>query len=1204
MKKIAALSLAAIATLAMSAAFADDEQAVKAIWEKSSWDGGFVPSENNAIFGRVPEASSSGLSTSEGSKKYEALTDGLAKGKANDMTTCLANNAILRYSLGEARTITEVRIYSTWVGTGRDTLSVSSVVAKTAGGEEIVLSPSSVSYSGNNCCACVTLKMEDGSPICADAVEIIFNFGGQENGYVGYAELEVLAEGFITEKISVHEITAGNDVEITATPSTPVFYGLNGGNLVISGNDTVVEHSIAQQPIMNNTYFGDYWPWIEGTVTVKDGASLISNTQLFRGSGVDDGNNNTKLRQLIVASGAKVAFQPKSGYVDIIGIRNGSAENAAVRVTGEGSVLTLPDKVYVGKKNDGNPAGHHAIVEVNDGGVMEQGALYLGYNCSEFKFLVDNGIVKATKGIYGFNGYARWTGATIHLKDCTVETPFYKMQYPHANGGTTVTFDGALFKPAGTPEAKFIDASPTGDPKCPHTLTGNGLVLEAPEGSSLEVSAMLQGDGGFTKRGAGTVVLSADNAYTGVTAVEAGRLEITGSIKGALTVSAGANAVFSSVPFLPAMAISEGGSVSVAGYGAEINDVTDYSGSFVITGVDTWPRNTALLKSNTAGFLEKIAKELNETVEVEEGYGFSIVEGSVQLVRQGIQNGTIVWTGAGSDTSWGTKENWSGQDRHIYSGDTLVIDNGGTSTVDFGERVVLKSLLFNENISSHTIAGASLSDTLKIDNFVTNLSASAQAIDVAISTDKAELSVHAEGDVAFSKGFVNEGLNTSLLVKTGPGTLIANGGLAGFSACLYEGALDLCGDGAASFDQPDGADPVIASGTTLRNGAYTYRNAKDGYLPWSTGKVVVDNASLTTPNLFTAGGSNIEDCERRQLVITNNASVTITQTPAYIISRDNGDGLDASGNKSTATPVEVKVLDNSLLKLTASQSQLYIGMFYGYAAARNGRLDVVDSSVFGYNLKIGHRAGRSWLFVTNSVVSFSSSIQLCPDARNGFDTNGIEARFSDSIVTTSVFRVFATNPNKHFCYFDNTTLVSNGEREMFLEKKDGHDKGVIFIEDGGLKVVAPVDKLTKINANANIEGTGGLTKLGEGILELASTNTYAGATVVSEGTLRLTGRVAGAIEVASGASLELPVSAAGDEVPSVASLVMKEGSVLKAVVPGLPEGVKRVDILRSSGEISIPEVVDESGNGFYVSSAGGLKVLRYGRKPGFMVNVR
>ena len=626
----------------------------------------------------------------------------------------------------------------------------------------------------------------------------------------------------------------------------------------------------------------------------------------------------------------------------------------------------------------------------------------------------------------------------------------------------------------------------------------------------------------------------------------------------------------------------------------------------VVTGASEWPRDTPILTSPNVAFLEKAAMWLNENENNTEDFCFAVKDGAVQFLKRGLE--TAEWIGVGEDDLWSNCNNWEGVLQGVKPNMAVVVSAGGLSVNDLG-RLPLYSFTFAKNISEHDVAASSESDELSLSAYIRNESSVKQKFSLPVAIDAELMKLHTVGDIEFSQGL--KGKNDIELIKTGAGALIVNGGLSGVNVKLSEGALDLCGKGEALFVQEDGAEPVIASGTALRNGIYTYQNVKKGYLPWSTGNVVVDNASLTTPKLFKAGGDRIKDCERRQLVITNNASVIVTQTPAYIISRDNGDGLDVSGNESTTTPVEVKVLDNSLLKLIADQSQLYIGMFNASTAARNGRLDVVDSSVFGYDLKIGHRAGRSWLYVTNSVVSFSSSIQLCPDADNAvFDTNGIEVRFSNSIVTTSVFRVYSTHLTnksepKHFCYFDNVTLVSNGDREMFLEKKDGHDKGLIFIEDGGLKVVAPVDKLTKINANANIEGTGGLTKLGEGILELASTNTYAGTTRVSEGTLRLTGRVAGAIEVASGASLELAISAEGEEVPYVPNLVMEEGSSLKAVSPGLPEGVARVDVLRSYGEILVPAGVrDASGNIFYVSSTSVGNVLRYGRKPGFAVLVR
>ncbi len=63
----------------------------------------------------------------------------------------------------------------------------------------------------------------------------------------------------------------------------------------------------------------------------------------------------------------------------------------------------------------------------------------------------------------------------------------------------------------------------------PVNLIGSGTrVFEATEGRSITVAdtAVINGDGGFTKAGAGTLALAATNTYTGVTRVEAGTLQL------------------------------------------------------------------------------------------------------------------------------------------------------------------------------------------------------------------------------------------------------------------------------------------------------------------------------------------------------------------------------------------------------------------------------------------------------------------------------------------------------------------------------------------------------------------------------------------------------------------------------------------------------------------------------------------------------
>ncbi|MBR4893856.1 MAG: autotransporter-associated beta strand repeat-containing protein [Kiritimatiellae bacterium] len=538
-KNLLSMALTAAAAFLFSVAHANDAQAGTGVWTKSSWSTGFESAENNVIYGLLPD-SASGLSQDEGSKSYDALTDGYAQPKTKDQTTCLVNNASLTYSLKAPCDISEVRVYSTWADSGRDELSIDKIIAVKSTGEEVVLNSEGVKWDGGSDggnCGFVSLKMAEG-PLCTDVSKIVFKMGIHEyNRYIGYAELEVLSDGFKVVKTSPVEIGPEGSVEITASPDELILYGLNGGNLTISGADTVVAQNLTADRTFAGIDFSSYWPWIEGTVTVKDGATLTSNTMLFRGSGVQDGekeNYREKTRLLIVQSGAKASFSPPAGYVDIVGIRNGTHENASVLVEGEGSALTLPDKVYVGKKNDGNPAGHHAKVEIKNGGLLEAGTLYLGWNCTGFEFLVDGATVKALKGISVFEGNARWTASTISFKDCLVETPFYKCAHASsAYSSDKISFDGAVFRPVGEVNAKYFDTTPVaGEKRIVHTLSGNGLIIEAPEGTSLEVSGMFNGDGGFTKRGAGTVVLSANNEYAGATVVAEGTLRLRAAWQG------------------------------------------------------------------------------------------------------------------------------------------------------------------------------------------------------------------------------------------------------------------------------------------------------------------------------------------------------------------------------------------------------------------------------------------------------------------------------------------------------------------------------------------------------------------------------------------------------------------------------------------------------------------------------------------------
>ena len=1202
----------------------------KGTWYTSSWDGGFIAATNNIILGKTPSPAS-GLN-SEGSGSYRVLTDGDAVAKDKTQATSLDSNASLTYTLGEVATVNEVRIYSTWGDGGRDTLSVKSVQIENPAGETVTLSDGAVSFSGNNCCACATLKMDDDSPLCTNACKVVFNFGAQEAGHVGYAELEVVVDHPVVVSMSgVIEIPTGENVTTNLTPADLSIWGPNGGNLTIAGSGTVVTQNVPMVNTLDGVNFGNYWPWLDGTVTVENGARLESDTMLFWGSGQGETyKDNT--RKLLVRSGGTAVFSPPGGVLHIIGVQNSGYQGAWLVVTGANSKAVLPATVWL-SNNAGDP-GHGGGLDVLDGGTVELGTLNAGHSGGTLRLNIDGGTLRSTGGIYCYRNYNRWTGGSFTFRDCLVETPVFKFTYPaSAHCGDTVTFDGAVFRPLGTPVAKFFDGPPAiTDKNAKFVVAGNGLIIDAPAGSTLEASALLQGEGGFTKRGAGTVNLSGANTYTGMTTVEAGTLAIpsSGALCGGLVVSNGAvctvslstaptlgavtiagTATFASTFSATSLALPSGGSLTVTGVGANVGAVSDYAGDFTVTGVSEWPRNTPIVKSSTPGFLEKVAAGLNASETVDAGYEFAIVnDTSLQLVRAGIVNQTMVWDGAGSDTLWSTVGNWSNATRRIYSGDALVVAAGGDSTADLGEEVVLPTVRFNAGIAAHTISPAGASDSLKINTLVTNESASTQTFNLPVSIGEEAFAVYADGDVVFSNGLAAATGITPAVTKTGAGTLAIDGATWGGPLDLREGAVAFSGQtagaavlssvagditvngvldaGGAAVTLAESSPRILGTNAVLANGLFTYVPRGDyNFLDLDENQVLTltNNATFTTTSAIFENGTG----NRRGVRVLDGSSLVFDNNGGgHISSKDNGVGnfLYASGGSTIILP----------------RGRTYIA--WPSNAGRNGRIDVTDGSfISGGSVEFGWRASESWFTLTNSAASFADGLYL--DVNNNIDYAHSHMHVSGGIVTSAVWRVGIAAGKVHDrteLVFDDATLVpskadTTAQPYFRCTKPDCNQ---ISIQAGGLAVDSAYD----VTIAAPFVGVGGLAKLGAGVVTLSSTNAYTGATVVSNGTLRLTGRVAGPISVAPGATLALPIPAAGD-VPLAASVTVEEGGSLSAVSQELPEGVRSVDVLRTSGSIVLPDIPnDEAGNCFFVSRRNGENVLRYGRKLGFIVIVK
>lgn len=144
--------------------------------------------------------------------------------------------------------------------------------------------------------------------------------------------------------------------------------------------------------------------------------------------------------------------------------------------------------------------------------------------------------------------------------------------------------------------------------------------------------------------------------------------------------------------------------------------------------------------------------------------------------------------------------------------------------------------------------------------------------------------------------------------------------------------------------------------------------------------------------------------------------------------------------------------------------------------------------------------------------------------------------------------------------------------------------------------------------NGVVSGSGRLTKSGAGILILGADNTYTGVTIVSQGTLKLTGSVAGDVQVNSGATLSGHGNAAGlvtvangghlapGDSPGTlyaGSLLLNSGSLLDYEL-GLPDvvGGDTNDLIEVAGDLTLDGILNVTNAGGFGN--GVYRLINYG----------
>ncbi|MGP4727589.1 autotransporter outer membrane beta-barrel domain-containing protein [Agrobacterium deltaense] len=447
--------------------------------------------------------------------------------------------------------------------------------------------------------------------------------------YVGHQGTGTLSieDGGVVDNVAGHVgyfSGASGSVTVTGAGSTwtnsqDIYIGDSGtGTLTISNGGTV------------NSAFGYIGNDITavGAVVVTGANSLWSNIDDVSVGEVGAGSLTISNGGIVTGSFGYVGFSTDGSGV--------------VSVTGAGSNWINSDELSVGKFGSGS-------VTIDNGGLISASGVVIA----------DDVDATGTINIAGSAGNGRGILETGYVERGT--------------GNANLVFDGGILRAKGS-EANFLRGFGAGEV----SIDADGAFIDT-NGFTVAISTDLQGTGGLTKQGGGTLTLSGTDIYSGVTTVETGTL-LAGSA-GAF-VQNGAYAVNGGVLDLGGFDLTmgqlsgRGGEIAIGSAELTINQASDGAYGGIVSGSGDFTKlgsSTLLLTGNSSGFA-----------------GTTTVSGG-GLIVNGSLGGTLTMTGSrlGGSGTIGTLNAGAGATvapgnsiGTLTVGGNLIFDPGSTYEVE------------------------------------------------------------------------------------------------------------------------------------------------------------------------------------------------------------------------------------------------------------------------------------------------------------------------------------------------------------------------------------------------------------------------------------------------------------------------------------------------------------------------------------------
>jgi len=949
----------------------------------------------------------------------------------------------------------------------------------------------------------------------------------------------------------------GNDV-LTLFPSSIVTGGFNGGGgtntLTLAGeagsSDTIVG-DISNFQQLTKTGQGTWT--LAGQVGTNGGNAPLA-VQVQQGTLVLTGNNTNFNGSVVVDPAGTLEARAQSlppavtdnGLVRFAQPDNGTyagvISGAGAVVKTGGGVLTLSNaNTYGGGTTiqggtiaisaDNQLGGASGPITL-DGGMLE---LTSSFNLSSARVITvtaNNGAIQTDAGVTSTVSQAIIGAGTLTKAGPGQLTFTASNTY---SGGTTISGGTLQLGNGGTTGSIVGDVAMAND---------SALVFN--RSNAYAFDGLISGSGSLTQAGAGTTTLSGNNTYTGPTSVSSGTLFVNGNqsgATGATTVASGArlsgggtiggnvtmadNSVFApgSAPLLPGTltingSLVLGGNTNVfynlvqAGVsGGALNDLAIVHGDLTLNGVinvldqgQTFSPGVYRV-FNYDGALTNQGLTIGTVLDAQQQPtgrtldGFSVqtsIPGQVNLVNTAgltltywdgdagpknsqINGGDGSWQATAGNDNWTTPSGtpnapWESGAYAIFAGTpgTVVVDNSLGAVTSRGMQFM---------VDDYVVTGQPI--TLQ-----DSTSGNVTYIRVGDGTSAgAAMTATISAQLTGAATVVKDDLGT--LILTGANTYTGSTGIFG-------GTLQVSSD--ANLGTA-GRVLIIVNGATLRT---TGTFATNRPVILSNGDAGVSGGVIETAagTQLTLNGTILEvsTLPPASLSKTGGGTLVVANTGTYTNGTTIAEGTLQLGSGGTTGSILGNVTNNGTLAFNRSNSYTFAGTIAG-----SGTLEQIGSGTTILTASNTYSGGTTISGGTLQLGNGGTTGSIVGDvtdngtlAFNRSDTVSFDGIISGS-GTVSQIGTGTTILTADSDYTGGTTISSGT-----LQLGNGGTSGSIVgnVNDNGNLVFNRSDTIV---FPGDISGSGTLAQIGNGITVLTGTNTYAGGTTISAGTLQVGG---------------------------------------------------------------------------------------------------